>query len=60
MLQKGSKLYSEYTKKTYVKLEEKECSWWALEDKDLEVDKQMQVRLTDQNAKQGYSTYKLK
>ena len=59
MLPKGSKLYSKYTKGTYVKLEDEEWSWWALEDENLEVDKQMQVRLTDKNARQGYCTYEL-
>ena len=59
MLPKGSKLYSEYTKDNYVKLEDEEWAWWALEDESLPVEKQMQVRLTDENAKRGYGTHEL-
>ena len=59
MLPKGSKLYSEYTKDNYVKLEDEEWSWWALEDENLDVEKQMQVRLTDENARRGYGTHEL-
>ena len=59
MLPKGSKLYSEYTKDNYVKLEDEEWAWWALEDENLEVDKQMQVRMTDENARCGYGTHEL-
>lgn len=60
LLPKGSKIYSDILKQTYIKLEDSEWSWWALQNDNLPVDKQMQVRLTDDDViKNGYLTFKL-
>jgi hypothetical protein len=34
--------------KLYVKLENEDFAWWRLEDEEVELDRRMQVRMTDE------------
>jgi hypothetical protein len=50
MLKKGSKRYlkGREDSKQYVKLENEDFAWWRLEDEEVELDRRMQVRMTDE------------
>lgn len=50
MLLKGSKRFLKGCEdKPYVKLENENFAWWRLEDKEVDPDKRMQVRMTDED-----------